>query len=204
MEKYDKLVYDIGAKDFKCELYFRYTDMPEYEIWRQMLRRCSNKIQEKFPTYTGTTCSENFKSYSYFYEWCHKQVGFGEKDNHGKLWHLDKDLLIKGNKLYSEDTCVFIPHRLNCLLVKSNKSRGDSLIGVCKDLKTGMFIAQCGDGNLRKRSKYLGSFATEEEAFVKYKSFKEGVIKKVAEEYKSSVDSRVYASLMLYEVSSND
>ncbi|WP_423172691.1 hypothetical protein, partial [Stenotrophomonas sp. CASM112] len=55
----------------------------------------------------------------------HRQVGFGVKG-----FELDKDLLIKGNKVYSENTCIFIPAEINLLLIKREASRGEHLIGV--------------------------------------------------------------------------
>ena len=98
----------------------------EYTLWCNMLKRCySDTYQKKYPTYEGCEVSDNFKSYEYFYEWCHKQIGF---DN--DRWQLDKDLRIKGNKIYSEDFCVFIPNEVNKILTKRTASRGEHLIGV--------------------------------------------------------------------------
>ena len=98
----------------------------EYVLWKHMLERCySDTYKKRQPAYEGCEVCDNFKSYTYFYEWCNKQIGFA---NEG--WQLDKDLLIKGNKVYSENTCVFIPQEVNSLLTKSNKTRGEHLIGV--------------------------------------------------------------------------
>ena len=91
----------------------------EYVLWTSMLKRCySDAYKSKYPTYEGCKVSGKFKSYEYFYEWCNEQVGF---DNEG--WHLDKDLLIKGNKVYSESACIFIPNEINLLLTKRTTSR---------------------------------------------------------------------------------
>ena len=99
----------------------------EYGLWKDMLTRCySDTYQKKQPTYEGCEVSEKFKSYEYFYEWCNSQVGVDVKG-----FDLDKDLLTKGNKVYSENTSVFIPREINQILVKRTTSRGEHLIGVC-------------------------------------------------------------------------
>ena len=92
----------------------------DYELWGSMLVRCySDTYQKKQPTYKDCEVSENFKYYEYFYEWCQNQIGFGECG-----FQLDKDLLIKGNKVYSEDSCVFIPREINQVLIKREALRG--------------------------------------------------------------------------------
>ena len=170
----------------------------EYVLWCDMLRRCySDAYKKRKPTYEGCEVSNNFLHYEYFYEWCNEQVGF---DNEG--WHLDKDLLIKGNKVYSESTCVFIPQEINKVLVKREASRGEYLIGVSWNKKASAFVARVNK-NKGKRE-YLGCFNTEIEAFNAYKTAKEAFVKEQAEKYKPQIDDRAYNALMNYEVNIDD
>ena len=170
----------------------------EYVLWCDMLRRCySDAYKKRKPTYEGCEVSNNFKSYEYFYEWCNNQFGFNNED-----WQLDKDLLIKGNKVYSEATCVFIPQEINKVLVKREASRGKYLIGVSWNKKASAFVARVNK-NKGKRE-YLGLFNTELEAFNAYKKAKESFVKEQAEKWKDKIDPRAYKALMNYEVEIDD
>ena len=191
-------VYGVGILGTKYPSRVNGVQTKEYELWKGMLKRCySDAYKKKRPTYEGCEVSDNFKSYEYFYEWCHSQIGF---DNKG--WQLDKDLLIKGNKVYSESTCVFLPAEINLLLTKRTASRGEHLIGVhwCKRDKA--FIAKVNKN--KGKQEYLGYFKTEIEAFNAYKEAKESFVKEQAEKWKSEIDPRVYKALMNYEVSVDD
>lgn len=200
--KMSKLVHGIGTNDGKYSTKKDDKRVREYELWKGMLRRCTNKLWSKYPTYTGTTCSENIKSFTFFYEWCQSQVGFWNIDEKGNCWHLDKDLLTKGNKHYSEDTCVFIPARINTLLTKCNTKRGELPIGVSRHKRDNKFRTQCSDG--KGKNKRLGQFSTPEEAFLVYKTYKEQLIKEVANEYCAQLDPRAYQALMNYQVEVTD
>lgn len=193
-----RLVHGIGINDGKYPAFINGVPVDEYTVWMNMLLRCTKKIQDKYPTYKGTTCSENFKSYSYFYKWYHKQFNNGKRDENGKRWQLDKDLLVKGNKIYSEDTCVFVPQRINKLLIKPRQFSGGLPTGVTFKKSRNRYRAQCNIGT--GVSKHLGDFKTSDEAFLAYKTFKEAFVKQVANEYKPYLDPRVYKSLMQYEV----
>ena len=170
----------------------------EYDLWNGMLTRCySDSYKKKHPTYEGCEVSDNFKSYEYFYEWCHEQTGFG---NEG--WQLDKDLLTKGNKVYSETTCVFIPSEINTLLIKRVASRGEHLIGVSWSKTNKAFMARVGKS--KGKREHLGFFKTELEAFIAYKHAKEYFIKEQANKWKSQIDPRAYEALMNYTVEITD
>ena len=202
-DPYVSSVFGVGMVGNKYPSTINGVQTKEYGIWNSMLRRCYSDTnvcdtpKKRCPTYEGCEVSDKFKSYEYFYEWCHKQVGF---DNKG--WQLDKDLLTKGNKVYSESACVFIPREINTLLIKSTASRGEHLIGVhwCKRDKA--FIAKVNKN--KGKQEYLGLFNTELEAFNAYKQAKEAFIKEQAEKWKGKIDERAYEALMNYEVSIND
>ena len=197
-DRYLPSVYGVGIVGTKYQAKINGVQTKEYKLWCHMLERCYDEaLKKRCPTYEGCEVSENFKSYEYFYEWCHKQVGF---DNQG--WHLDKDSLVKGNKVYSESTCVFLPVEINSLLTKSTASRGKHLIGVywCNTNKA--FVATVSKG--KGKREHLGCFKTEIEAFKAYKTAKESFVKEQANEWKGKIDERAYEALMNYTVEIDD
>jgi len=186
----------IGAREHPASTDGKHTR--EYSLWKAMLRRCySERERKRLPSYSECTTSDDFKSFDLFHEWCQEQVGFNNKD-----FALDKDILFKGNKHYSEDTCVFVPKAVNQLLVTKSSCRGDNLIGVSFDKSRNKFVAKCGLGGAKGYN--LGRFTTEMEAFQVYKKAKESYIKQVAEQYKSQIDPRAYKALLEYEVNIDD
>ena len=169
----------------------------EYDLWSSMLARCySPKSHKARETYIGCTVSENFKSYTYFYEWCNQQVGFSENN-----FELDKDLLSGVSKYYSEGTCVFLPQEINVALIKQNKKRGDFPVGVTYHKNTGNFVAQLSTSAGRKR---FGAFNNVIDAFAAYKKAKEAYLVELAEKWKDKIDDRAYEALMNYEVGIDD
>ena len=195
---YAPSVYGVGVLGTKYPSRVNDVHTKEYGLWKRMLVRCySDDFKKKRPTYEGCEVSNNFKSYEYFYEWCNEQVGFG---NEG--WHLDKDLLVKGNKVYSENTCVFLPAEINTILVNCTASRGEYLIGVSWSKTNKAFKARVSKN--KGKSEYLGLFNTELEAFNAYKTTKESFIKEQAEKWKGKIDNRAYNALMNYVVSIDD
>ncbi len=197
-DPYSPSVYGIGVLGAKYPVSEGGVLTKEYVLWTGMLERChSDAYKKKHPTYKDCEVSENFLHYEYFYEWCHNQIGFGVKG-----WHLDKDLLTKGNKVYSEDSCVFIPQEINLLLVKRDNNRGEYLIGVSWSSPHKSFVATVNKN--KGKSEHLGFFNTEIEAFNAYKTAKESFVKEQANKYKSQIDLRAYNALMNYEVNIND
>ena len=197
-DRYSPSIYGIGMIGAKHPVTINNVLTKEYVLWVHMLQRCySDSFKKKRPTYEDCKCSENFKSYEYFYEWCNKQIGF---NNEG--WHLDKDLLVKGNKVYSEDSCVFLPQEINKILTKRTTSRGEYLIGIYWSKTHKAFKAQ-----VRKNKggrECLGYFATELGAFNTYKVAKEAFIKEQANKWKLQIDERAYEALMKYTVEITD
>lgn len=168
----------------------------EYATWSGMLARLYSEATQKVnPTYKDCSVSDNFKYYPYFKEWCSKQVGFNQA-----RWELDKDILVKGNKIYSEDTCCFVPREINGLFIKSNATRGEYPLGVSK-VNENKYVVQL---NRKGFGKYVGYETTPLRAFDLYKKAKEAHIKDVANKWKDCIDVRVYEALMSYEVNIDD
>lgn len=157
---------------------------PFYSKWVSMLRRCyHHKYQEKQPTYKGCSVFEEWLLFSNFKAWMETQ------DWEGK--HLDKDLLVMGNKIYSPETCVFVDAKINLFLTDCNASRGQHMIGVYWSKPNKKFKASCNDGS--GKLKYLGYFNTELEAHQAWLKCKQEMALKLADE---QTDPRVAKALI--------
>ena len=169
----------------------------EYQLWNNMLNRCYNEKElSRNPTYKDCHVSEEWMYLSNFKEWCHQQIGFDQEG-----FQLDKDILVKGNKVYSEDTCCFVPAEINSLIIKADRIRGKYPIGIYEDKQAGKFKVRI---SVEGKQKHIGRYYCEKEAFYAYKVAKEQYIKEVANKWKDQIDPRVYNALMCYEVNIDD
>lgn len=175
----------------------------EYKYWHGIMQRCyDEKFKERHSEYKNTTVFKEWHNFQVFGDWSNSNY-YEIKD---EIMCLDKDILVKGNKIYSPDTCIFVPERINTLFTKTNSKRGNYPIGITKN-KENKFIAKCSilDDNLNKVKKYLGIYNTPEDAFYNgYKPFKEKYIKQVANEYKDKIPQKLYDAMYNWKVEITD
>ena len=127
-----------------------------YQAWKDMLKRCySAKYQESKPTYKGCTVSEDWLTFTNFKSWMKKQDFKGN--------HLDKDILVEGNKVYSAETCVFVTLAVNNFTTDSGAARGKWLIGVSWHKRDCKFQSKCSNPFTKKRET-IGYFTCEQAA----------------------------------------
>lgn len=173
-----------------------------YSVWKSMLMRCySYREQKKCPTYKDCAVCEEWHNYSDFKKWFNDNY----YEIEGEVMCLDKDILYKGNKIYSPNTCCFVPNNINVMFIKCNKARGKYPIGVCFDKNSNKFKAQCNTFyNGKKQLKGLGYYNTIEDAFNAYKQSKEANIKQIADEYKYKIPNKLYEAMYNYKVEITD
>ena len=174
-----------------------------YKVWHDMLRRCyDEKFHEKYPTYKDCKVYEEWHNFQNFAEWYYNNY----YEIKGEVMCLDKDILNKGNKIYSPDTCVFVPHNINILFIKHDKDRGKYPIGVYYNKQKGKYVSRCNVCSNKR--KHLGYFDNPEEAFQVYKQYKEKVIKEVIDSYEGIIPEPHYSKLKEamynYKVEIND
>ena len=171
-----------------------------FKIWSGLVQRCFDPLwKTRHKCYELTTCSEDFLCAANFITWSKSQLGYNSIDESDKPFALDKDILLKGNTIYSPDTCVFVPREINNLILSNRKVRGNLPIGVTS--AEARFRARVSINN---KEVALGVFETSNEAFQAYKEAKERHIKEVANKWKDRIDQRVYYALMKYEIDITD
>ena len=171
----------------------------QYYYWQSMLRRCySDEYHMKQPTYIGCSVIDEWLNFQVFAEWFDKNYYTVRNEK----MELDKDILCKGNKVYSPTTCVFVPKSINCLFTKNDVNRGEYPIGITEHF--GKLEVACN--NFNGKRKYLGLFNKNEVslAFLTYKEYKESIIKEVADMFKNDIPQKLYDAMYKYKVEITD
>ena len=175
----------------------------EYNTWATMVRRCHDpKFQERDPSYIGCTIVDDWYNYQNF--------GYWYTDNYyeipGEKMQLDKDILVKNNKVYGPDTCIFVPHHINSLFTTRKNRRGELPIGVFYTNKysTNRYSVRCNTMFGDRKTITVHGFTDPVEAFEAYKELKEQEIKRVADYYNEYIPQQLYDALYNWQVDIND
>lgn len=160
-----------------------------YEMWSGVMARCYC-YPDRFPAYCGKyiVCDE-WHNYQNFAEWYEEN-----KYPVNERLHIDKDILYPNCHIYSPETCILTPQRINMLF--SNKPNSRSLPNGIFKIKSGY------------RAEYqgikIGRYSTLDEAYDAYSTAKENNIKEVADEYKNIIPKKLYDALYAYKVDINN
>ena len=202
---YEKRYYEvgyIGEGEYKVCENGKITRV--YSTWNNMLKRCyDEKYHEKQPTYINCEVCDELHNFQNFGKWFDENYYEVE----GEKMCLDKDILVKHNKIYSPETCIFVPERINTLFTKCDRSRGESVIGTNYHKRDKVYQAYCNLINPKtgkSKRKYLGYYDTQEKAFQVYKYYKEKNIKQIADYYFGRIPDKLYNAMYNYEVEITD
>lgn len=156
-----------------------------YIAWRgAIVRGHCNIYKKKRLTYKDCYVCDEWHNFQVFADW------YCNHESYGLGYHLDKDLLVKGNKVYSPDTCTMIPNHLNKLIGDNYKKDGDLPLGVTVSGKKYKARLNHRDGNI-----YLGVFENAGNAANAYAKAKESLVRKETEKLKGTIDKRAFESL---------
>lgn len=169
-----------------------------YRIWVDMIARCYDKVRyPKYKTYNDCSVCDEWHCYANFKKWYDEN--FYRIDD--ETMCIDKDIIVKGNKIYSPETCVFVSQKINKLFVNNKACRGKYPVGVHYNKNLKLFVAAVKIDNVKSQKTY---HHTPEEAFESYKQMKEQRIKDIAEQYKDKIPKKLYDALYAYEVEITD
>ncbi len=157
-----------------------------YMTWYNMMTRCySKKLHERCPQYEVCEVSADWQDFQNFAEWYenHELSGLG--------YHLDKDLLVQGNHIYSAETCCLIPQQLN-KIITTGRVRRDCMVGTFRQKQSDKWLSVLSIDN---KQVYLGSFSTELEAHKAYIKAKERLVRERAALWIDKVELRAYEAL---------
>lgn len=172
-----------GVGCYKCRINNKLTK--SYKCWSSMLQRCyDEKWKEGSPTYKDCFVVEEWHNFQVFSEWFYK--------NYVEGWALDKDILVKGNKIYSPETCCFVPTEINLQFTKRTNKPSQTIKNRGKSFEVRVSI--------NNKNTTIGTFKTEKEAKDSFIRTRKEVLNSLIRKYKNQLSDKVYIFLENYEI----
>lgn len=197
---YNKTVYNVG---YIGEGDYNHKNNPIiWGFWHDLIARNYDPyFINKHLTYKDCFVENDLLCFQNFAHWFNEN--YYECDNEQMC--IDKDILKKGNKIYSKETMIFVPQSINKLFIKQENKRGDLPIGVTWDENCRKFRASIRVKYKDEKNKQLTKrFNTVIEAFKWYKEQKEREIQRRADEYKNMIPQKLYEAMYNYKVEWED
>lgn len=170
-----------------------------YIRWYNMLGRCySEKYQKRQPSYIGCSVADEWHNFSNYKKWCEENY-YAVDD---EVMEVDKDILQKGNTIYSPETCIFTPKSINSMFVNSKATRGNLPIGIDR-AKNGSYRVRVRKSDTGKQC-IIGCYENIVEAFEVYKENKEQLIQETAQKYKDKIPKKLYDAMVNWVVEYDD
>lgn len=184
-----------GINDIKGDSSLKSEHYKIYGLWHAMLNRCySTSFHKRNPSYIGTIVCDEWLLYSNFKKWC--------LDNYIEGYELDKDIIGGNKRIYSPDTCAFIPRAINGTLIEPQNKKQNNPLGVYKHKKSNGMINErkkpyeaAIKTHKMKKAKCLGMFVTAEEAHKAWQIAKRDYFIELIEQFKNDVIPEVIQGL---------
>lgn len=168
-----------------------------YSLWISMLARAyDDKFHQKHQTYSDVEVCKEWLNFQNFAKWCYSNKFINYKDDKGRRYELDKDILVKGNKIYSPETCCFVPKDINLIFSNSTRTYPTGISKVNKG-----FVVYVNCYGVKK---YIGTYGNMVDAMEIYKKEKKEYMKDVADKWHDKLDPRMYEALVNYEIEVTD
>lgn len=164
----------------------------EYKIWSGILERCySSSYCYTHETYKDCTVCDEWLNFQNFAKW------YRNNEDYGKGYDIDKDILVKNNKVYSPATCILVPSVINKMLIGRDSSNRMLPTGVYTNNNKTKYVAKF---RVNGDSIFIGTYDTIEEARIAYNTAKETHVKNVANLWKDKISSTTYNALINWTV----
>lgn len=182
---YDKTMYDIGfLGEGEYVTTIDNVTTKVFYYWSNMMKRCYSKTTRDKNTayYNIATVCEEWHNFQNFAKWFSENI---YEYHEGRL-HIDKDILGNDSKIYSPDTCVIIPQRINMIFMNKPNVYGLPS-GIRKNINS-YTVSYSG--------KRIGTTKTLIEAIRMHDTAQLEHVKEVANKYKNKIPEKVYNILM--------
>lgn len=182
---YDRTVFGVGyigvgeyktkEKDGRFTIY--------YQQWKNMLLRCYVKAERHHAYEDAKVCEEwlNFQTFAKWYDEHYYEI-------EGSL-QIDKDIKYPRNTIYSPQTCLLTPQKINLMFMNKSNNRG---------LPNGI-TRQGNNYSAKYNGEHIGTYPTLEEAYQQQTKKKKEVIVELANEYKDVMPKYIYDIVVGYE-----